>query len=226
MHVGSLGLARPRLPHPGFGSGAQVWIFRHGEVAEAFQGLAYGGMDVDLSESGHGESVALAARFRGFPFRAVVASTLVRARTLGELLSKESGAPLETSPGLVEIFRGRFQGRPMKELLAQHERELAAIYDDPWNCRVHGGETDADVLARAWPVLESALTRHGGPLAIACHYNVVRNLVAHALGLEPNASFRVRVDLTAGVLLEDAPGGWRLLRANVRSPGRTRAATR
>jgi probable phosphoglycerate mutase len=203
-----------------------VWIFRHGEVAEDFQGLAYGGMDVPLSEGGHGESVALAARFRGFPFRAVVASTLVRARTLGELLSKESGAPLETSPGLVEIFRGRFQGRPMKELLAQHERELAAIYDDPWNCRVHGGETDADVLARAWPVLESALARHGGPLAIACHYNVVRNLVAHALGLEPNASFRVRVDLTAGVLLEDAPGGWRLLRANVRSPGRARAATR
>jgi broad specificity phosphatase PhoE len=226
MQVGSLGLARPRLPHPGFGSGAQVWIFRHGEVAEDFQGLAYGGMDVPLSESGHGESVALAARFRGFPFRAVVASTLVRARTLGELLSKESGAPLETSPGLVEIFRGRFQGRPMKELLAQHERELAAIYDDPWNCRVHGGETDADVLARAWPVLESALARHGGPLAIACHYNVVRNLVAHALGLEPNASFRVRVDLTAGVLLEDTPGGWRLLRANVRSPGRARAATR
>lgn len=219
-------LARPRRAHSGFGSGAQVWIFRHGEVAEEFQGLAYGGMDVPLSESGQRESVSLATRFRGTPFRAVIASTLVRARTLGELLAQQTGAQLETSPGLVEIFRGRFQGRPMKELLAQHEAELAAIYDDPWNYRAHGGETDADVLARAWPVLESALARHGGPLAIACHYNVVRNLVAHALGIEPHASFRVRVDLTAGVLLEDAPGGWRLLRANVRSPGRTRSATR
>lgn len=226
MSHGLSELPRPRRPHPGFGTGAQVWIFRHGEVAEEFQGVAYGGMDVPLSDAGRHESVALAQRFRGFPFRAVVASTLVRARTLGELLAQESGAPLETSPGLVEIFRGRFQGRAMKELLAQHEAELAAIYDDPWNYRAHGGETDADVLARSWPILESALVRHGGPLAIACHYNVVRNLVAHALGLEPNASFRVRVDLTAGVLLEDAPGGWRLLRANVRSPGRARAATR
>lgn len=212
-------LSRPRRPHPGLGTGQLVWIFRHGEVSEDFQGVAYGGMDVPLSPQGRADSAELAARFRGFPFRAVIASTLQRARALGELLAAECDAPLELDAGLVEIFRGRWQGRPMKELLERHEPELAAIYDDPWNFRAHGGETDADVLARAWPVLEGALRRHGGPLAIACHYNVVRNLTAHALGIEPTASFRLRVDLTAGVLLHDAPGGWRLLRSNVRSPG-------
>lgn len=207
-----------RRPHPGFRTGHTVWLFRHGEVAEEFQGLAYGGMDVPLSEQGRHETELLAARFEGFPFRAVVASTLQRARELGERLSQRSGAPLELHAGLVEIFRGRFQGRTLSELLAGHEAELAAIYDDPWNTRVHGGETDEDVLARAWPALEDALARHGGPLAIACHYNVVRNLAAHALGLEPNASFRLRVDLTAAVVLHDGPDGWRLVRANVRSP--------
>lgn len=218
-------LDRPRRPHPGFRTGHHVWIFRHGEVADEFQGVAYGGMDVPLSPHGRAESEALAGRFRGYPFRAVVASTLQRARTLGELLSAASGAPLELDGGLVEIFRGRFQGRAMKELLERHEAELAAIYDDPWGYREHGGETDSDVLARSWPVLEAALARHGGPLAIACHYNVVRNLVAHALGLEPHASFRLRVDLTAGVLLHDSPEGWRLVRANVRSPGHVALAT-
>ncbi|MCC7012197.1 MAG: histidine phosphatase family protein [Planctomycetes bacterium] len=211
-------LARPRRAHPGYRTGHFVWIFRHGEVAEEFQGLAYGGMDVPLSAHGQRDSIALAERFRGVPFKAVIASSLVRARTLGELLASACGAPLETSPGLVEIYRGRWQGRPMRELLEHHERELAAIYDDPWNFAGHGGETDADVLARSWPVLESALARHGGPLAIACHYNVVRNLIAHALGIEPNASFRVRIDLTAAALLHDSPSGWRLMRSNVRAP--------
>jgi broad specificity phosphatase PhoE len=212
-------LRSPRAPHPGFGTGALVWIFRHGEVSEEFQGVAYGGMDVPLSAQGRADSEALARRFRGVPFKAIVASSLQRARTLGELLAAETGAPLEMSPGLVEIDRGRWQGRPMAELMERHERELAAIYDDPWNWREHGGETDSDVLARSWPVLESALRRHGGPLAIACHYNVVRNLVAHALGIEPPASFRVRIDLTAAALLHDSPSGWRLLRSNVRTPG-------
>jgi probable phosphoglycerate mutase len=195
-----------------------VWVFRHGEVGEAYQGLAYGGLDVPLSERGRGDSGALAERFRGFPFRAVVASTLERARTLGELLASTSGAPLELDAGLVEIDRGSWQGRPTSELLARHEHEIAAFYADPWGWREHGGETDADVLARAWPVLERALRRHGGPLAVACHYNVARNLVAHALGLEPSASFRVRIDLTAAAVLWDSPGGWRLERCNVRTP--------
>lgn len=211
-------LAVPRRAHPGFGTDQSVWIFRHGEVAEQFQGVAYGGMDVPLSAQGLADSLALARRFSGFPFKAVVASTLQRAHKLGEMLAAETGAPLETNAGLVEINRGRWQGRPTKELMQLHEPELAAIYDDPWNARAHGGETDADVLARAWPVLESALARHGGPLAITCHYNVVRNLVAHALGIEPAASFRVRIDLNAAALLHDSPTGWRLLRSNVRTP--------
>jgi len=54
--------------------------------------------------------------------------------------------------------------------------------------------------------------------AIACHYNVVRNLIAHALGVAPTVSFRIRIDLTAGALLEDSERGWRLVRCNVRSP--------
>jgi broad specificity phosphatase PhoE len=207
-----------RRPHPGFKSGARVWLFRHGEVREDFQGLAYGGMDVPLSEQGLRDSQALAERFRGFPFTAVISSTLQRARTLGTLLGAASNAPLETFAELAEIDRGAWQGLPTRRLLAEREREVAAFYADPWNWREHGGETDSDVVARAWPVFESALQRHGGPLAIACHYNVVRNLIAHAIGIEATAAFRVRIDLTAFAVLHDGPRGWVLERCNVRSP--------
>jgi broad specificity phosphatase PhoE len=232
-----------RTPHPGFRSGASVWLFRHGEVHEDFQGLAYGGMDVPLSREGREQSERLAERFGVVRFDHVVASTLQRARYLGEQLAQRSGAPLELDAGLVEIDRGRWQGLPQKELLAKHEADVEAFYNDPWNWRRHGGETDSDVLARAWPVLERTVrehgaqkhgvqkygaerheargheaAQHGASLAIVCHYNVVRNLVAHALGLAPTASFRVRIDLTAGALLHDSPEGWRLVRCNVRTP--------
>ncbi len=210
--------AAPRAPHPGFGSGARVWLFRHGEVHEDFQSLAYGGMDVPLSAEGIEETERLAERFAGVRFTRIVASSLQRARRLGERLAQRTGAPLEIDSGLVEIDRGRWQGLPQKELLARHEEQVAAFYADPWSWREHGGETDSDVVARAWPVLERALRGTPGPIAIACHYNVVRNLIAHALGVAPTVSFRIRIDLTAGALLHDAADGWRLLRCNVRSP--------
>ena len=207
--------ARP--PHPGYKTGARVWLFRHGEVREDFQGLAYGGMDVPLSEHGLRDSHALAEQFRGFPFTTVLSSNLQRAQTLGRALATASGAPLEVFAELAEIDRGTWQGRPTKDLLAEREHEIAAFYADPWNWREHGGETDSDVVARAWPVLESGLKRFGGPLAIACHYNVVRNLIANAIGIAPTAAFRVRIDLTAFAVLHDGARGWVLERCNVRT---------
>jgi broad specificity phosphatase PhoE len=99
---------------------------------------------------------------------------------------------------------------------------VQAFYEDPWNWREHGGETDADVVARAWPPIERALGRYGGPLAVACHYNVIRVVVADLLGIPPPASFRLRVDLTAACTLRDAPGGWTLVRSNVRGNGLAR----
>jgi len=214
----ALDSAPARRPHPGYASGARVWLFRHGEVREDFQGLAYGGMDVPLSEQGTRDSQALAERFRGARFSAVLSSNLQRARQLGALLASATHAPLESFAALAEIHRGTWQGLPTAQLLAEREREVASFYADPWNWREHGGETDSDVVARAWPVLESGLKRHGGPLAIACHYNVVRNLIAHAIGIEATAAFRVRIDLTAFAVLHDGPRGWVLERCNVRSP--------
>lgn len=211
--------ARPRGPHPGLGTGCEVWLFRHGEVREDWQGKAYGGLDVPLSARGERDTRAVAEAFGALPLRAVVSSSLERARLLGELLSRGAGAPLEVSDGLVEIARGRWQGRTVADLFERSADEVAAFYDDPWTFGEHGGETDADVLERAWPVLERALRAHGGPLALTAHYNVVRVLVSHAIGIDPRDSFRLRVDLGAVCVLRDGAAGWQLARANVRGPG-------
>lgn len=214
----------------GFGTGTQVWLFRHGEVHGDWQGKAYGGMDVPLSEQGERDTARVAERFGAMPFRAVLSSSLTRARTLGEQLAERSGAPLTVTPGLAEIARGRWQGRTVADLFEHSGDEVAAFYADPWHFNGHGGETDADVVRRAWPVVAAALAEPGArglagadegkpaPLAITAHYNVVRVLIAYALGIRPADSFRMRIDLGAISVLQDAPGGWRLRRLNVREP--------
>jgi len=202
--------------HPGFATGGAVWLFRHGEVHEDWQGKAYGGLDVPLSAQGEADTRDVAGRFGAVPFRAVVSSDLQRALAVGRQLAERSGAVLEVSEGLREISRGRWQGRTVAELHGEFGDEVAAFYADPWNFDAHGGETDRDVLRRAWPVLEAGLRDHGAPLALTAHFNVVRVVVAHALGIAPHDSFRFRVDLGAVCVLRDAPGGWQLLRANVR----------
>lgn len=214
----SLDLAAPAR-HPGFHSGAEVWLFRHGEVHEDWQGKAYGGEDVPLSATGERDTRDVAAAFAALRPELVVASTLRRARVLGEALAASTGAPLVLDAGLVEIARGRWQGLAVADLWRDHADDVAAFYADPWGWGAHGGETDRDVLARAWPVLERAVARAaGGRLFVAAHYNVIRVLLARALGVAPEHSFRLRIDLSAICRLRDGPAGWVLERANVRAP--------
>lgn len=204
--------------HPGFRSGAWVWLLRHGEVHADHQGRAYGGMDVPLSDDGLRDTRRGIEAFGALAIRHVQSSTLVRARLLGEGIAAAAGAKLEVSDGLAEIQRGRWQGRRIADLSKEAPQELAGFYADPWNYREHGGETDRDVLERAWPRLERAVRSGADLVALTCHYNVVRVLISRALGIPPPASFRLRVDLSSACLLHDGPDGWRLVRANVKSP--------
>ncbi len=204
--------------HEGFGSGAWIWLLRHGEVHADWHGRAYGGMDVPLSDQGERDTHTAIEAFSKLPFERVVSSSLSRARMLGEGIAQGSGAALAITPDLAEIKRGTWQGLSIADLSRDRGNELAGFYDDPWNYNLHGGETDRDVLSRAFPHVQRAIEDGGRLVAVTCHYNVVRVLLAHMLGLEPRLSFRLRIDLSGACLLHDSPAGWRLVRANVKGP--------
>jgi hypothetical protein len=53
---------------------------------------------------------------------------------------------------------------------------------------------------------------------ITTHYQVLRSIVAAALGLAPARSHALQNDLGQATLLVDGPHGWTLARANVRAP--------
>jgi len=123
------------------------------------------------------------------------------------------GQELLIEPRLAEIQRGSWQGQAVEELPAD---DVAAFYADPWSWHGHGGESDQMLSQRLWPVLEQALAHPApGRLLLTTHYNVIRVLVAGALGLPPAKSFRLRVDPARLVVLRDAPGGWQLLHSNL-----------
>ena len=211
-------MAPPAL-HPGFGSGLRLWLLRHAEVDEAWRGRAYGDLDVPLSAAGREATLALARDFAGLPLARVYSSPLGRAAELGRAVALASGAPLALEPGLRELFRGVWQGRATDELEGLDPAGVQAFHGDPWTYRGHGGESDEDIHARAWPAVADAARRHaGGTVAFATHYNVIRVLATAFLGLAPARSFGFRVDPARAVLFVDGEGGWTLRTSNAARP--------
>ncbi|MFN0007693.1 MAG: histidine phosphatase family protein [Planctomycetota bacterium] len=216
----------PNAPAPEraapLGLGVRVWLIRHAEVHDDWQDKAYGNLDVPLSPTGERKTLDLAASFARTPLARVASSDLSRALLLGKNLSATTSAPLTVDPRLREVWRGDWQGLSRADFRARWESEREAFAADPWNWKGHGGESDAEIFARAWAVLvetaRAARDAESPTIALATHYNVIRALVTRAVGLRPSQSFSFRNDTARASLLVDEPGGWVLARANVASP--------
>jgi len=204
-----------REPVRGPGRGSSVWLVRHADVHDDWQDRAYGDADVPLSPQGLEQTRALGAAFAGIGIARLASSHLARALRLGEELARSCSVPLRIDARLKEVSRGSWQGLPREEFRARWERDREAFLADPWNWKGHGGESDAEVFARAWAVLAEELeAARGATLVLATHFNVIRVLTTGALGLRASQSFAFRNDPARATLLVDAPEGWRMEAVN------------
>jgi broad specificity phosphatase PhoE len=236
----------PASPSPGrvpsLGTSVRVWLVRHADVHDDWQTKAYGNLDVPLSEEGVLQTRALAQAFARTPLARVASSPLSRALLLGRGLAEATSAPLAVDDRLREVWRGNWQGLGVDEFRARWEAEREAFAADPWNWKGHGGESDADIWARAWPALQETVlaadeaSREGAhasrdpaqggtassdrriTVALATHYNVIRVLATRLSGLRPSQSYSFRNDTARASLIVDGRDGWVLSCANVAGP--------
>lgn len=201
----------PREPAPGPKSGVRVWLVRHGEVDKAFAEHAYGSRDVPLSPRGEEQTRAAAEALAADEIQRIVTSPLQRAQSLGEAIATRSGGELRIDPRLGEVDRGEWQGLGRSEYLARWEEQAEEYWNDPAHWRGHGGESEADLCTRTWAAFEEA-TSGVSRLVIAAHRNVVRSILACALGLPYGQSHALSLDPIHGALLKGGESGWTLIR--------------
>jgi len=212
-----------RAPRASLGTGALLWLVRHGRVTAP--DVAYGDSDVPLSEEGLRQTEAVARSMASQPVQQVLSSPLQRARRLGEAIARETGSPVLLDDRLKELHRGAWQGLARTEYAERWASERVSYWNAPLTWRGHGGESEEQLVERAWPALVKAVQMAGGAVGVvAAHRQVIRSLTAAAIGIGPGASHRMDLEPAHGVLLRDAEGGWILERTNAPSPGAPHAA--
>ena len=190
----------------------ELWVVRHGESTWNAAGRYQGQTDVPLSEVGRLQAASLAERLTGQHFAAVYASDLLRARRTAELVTQrlQDAPPVQLEAGLREIDVGLLSGLILPDIRKLYPAYLQDLRADPWATRRPGGESMADLYARASATLGQLAARHQGQrILIFTHGGVVRVAVGLALGgVPPNAWARLSVANTSitRVLLTDQSG--------------------
>ncbi|MEI2775709.1 MAG: MSMEG_4193 family putative phosphomutase [Tetrasphaera sp.] len=199
-------------------------LIRHGRTA-ANTGAVLAGWTpgVGLDETGQGQVSALAELLGGLPVRRLVASPLQRARETAAPLAAAWGLEPVIEEDLGECRYGAWTGRPIAELVK--EPLWPTIQATPSRARFpdgpdHPGESLAEMSARA----VAAVCRHDhlvadehGPHAIwaaVSHGDVVKAIIADALGSHLDQFQRIHVATASVSVLRIGPGRPMLLRVN------------
>jgi probable phosphoglycerate mutase len=168
-----------------------VVLLRHGLTAMTGPVLAGWTPGVHLDDRGWQQAEAVAERLRGTRFDAVVSSPLERCV---ETAFTVTGQAVEVDERLGECRYGDWTGRKLTELAK--EPLWKVVQQHPSGAVFPGGEALRDVQHRAVAAVRDWNARLGpGATWLACsHGDVIKAVVADALGLHLDAFQRIMVD--------------------------------
>jgi probable phosphoglycerate mutase len=161
-------------------------LVRHGETEWSRAGKHTGCTDVPLTDAGRDQAVALGAALHGHAFALVLTSPLSRAAETCRLAGL--GDVAQERADLQEWDYGAYEGLTTLEI--REERPGWTL----WRDGVPGGETAADVGARADRVI-AELRAAGGDSAVFAHAHLLRVLAARWLGLDPTEGRLFALDI-------------------------------
>lgn len=189
-------------------------LARHGLTDLTGPVLAGRTPGVRLSEAGRAQAVALAGRIAGVRLDAIVSSPLERCQETAAAVAAGRDLPVRTDERFIECGYGEWTGRPLKELAKEPLWQVVQAH--PSAAAFPGGESVADMQHRAVTAVREWNRRLGekGVYLVCSHGDVIKSIVADALGLHLDQFQRITADPAALTVIRYAPMRPFVLRLN------------
>lgn len=174
-----------------------VVLVRHGLTAMTGPVLAGWTPGLHLDDRGVAQAAALAQRLAPVPFAAVVSSPLDRCLdTAAAIVAGRDGVRVHNEARLGECRYGDWTGRPLRELVKDplwrvvQSHPSAAVFPGP------AGEALRETQARAVSAIRDWNDRLGPEATwlVCSHGDVIKAIVADALGMHLDLFQRIQVD--------------------------------
>jgi probable phosphomutase (TIGR03848 family) len=205
------GDAQPRREEVGpyAGAVALAILVRHGRTAANTDGVLAGRTPgIHLDETGQKQAAELGRRLAGLPLSRIVSSPLERTlETAREIAHAHTPRPrVHRDKGLIECGYGDWTGRRLKDLAKQ--KLWSTVQNHPSAVMFPGGESMVQMQTRAlsavrrWDAEVQAEAGSGGIWVAVSHGDVIKAVVADALGLHLDQFQRIVIGPAAVCVVE------------------------
>jgi len=175
------------------------FLIRHGQTEWNRDGRMQGHGDSPLTDLGHAQARAIAARLGGLRPDALVCSDLGRARQTAAYTAQVTGLSPAIDPGLRERNLGIFEGLTPAEVQARHPEAYQRWRSQDPAYAMPGGESLLQRTARVLAALGAhALAHPGARIAVITHGGCLDSMIRSVLHIPfdarrgyqlPNAAF-------------------------------------
>lgn len=176
----------------------RILLLRHGQTPLSVERRYSGHGDPELTELGHEQAAAAAARLAAVPdVAAVLSSPLRRARQTASAVAEATGAPLIVRERLIETDFGGWEGLTFAEAKARNP-ELHAQWLGSEDVACPDGESFADVGRRVEAERAAVVEEFAGAtVVLVSHVTPIKLLLRIALDGGPGILYRLHLDLAS-----------------------------
>ena len=183
-----------RPPH----SGPRLLLVRHGETdwnkESRFQGIR----DIPLNDNGRSQGRKASNFLKDVAIDFAVSSSMMRPKETAEIiLEQHPGVELSTTPELIEICHGLWEGMLETEIQAEYAELLQQWKDKPETVQMPEGENLQQVWERgvsAWNkvVAEHSDTEKPETGLVVAHDAINKVIICYLLGLKPDNFWNIK----------------------------------
>ncbi|MFC2039316.1 histidine phosphatase family protein [Chloroflexota bacterium] len=177
---------------------ATIMLIRHGETAWNVEEIFRGRADVELNETGTEQAQMLAAYLQNAPITAVYSSPLKRALKTAEMIANCHGVGVSIAPELVDFDYGKWQGLSHSAVKERYKELYHEWLRNPHLVKMPDGESLDEVKERAATLVEQAIAKYEGTIALVSHRVVNKVLICGLLGLDNSHFWNTKLD-TCGI---------------------------
>jgi probable phosphomutase (TIGR03848 family) len=181
-----------------------VLVVRHGLTASTGKALTGWLPGIDLDDRGRQQAAAMASRLAEVPLAAIVSSPLERCQQTAGIISNWRTGPEGEGPGpevqtddrLGECRYGDWTGRSLRQLSRDPLWRVVQAHPSAVRFPGEGGESMLGMQQRAVTAVRDWNARLGPDAVylICSHGDVIKAILADALGMHLDMSQRIQVD--------------------------------